>query len=149
MSNEIFMNIALNEAIKAGNKDEVPVGAVIVKDNKIIAKAYNKKEKKRSAVYHAEILALIKASKKLKSWNLNGCKIYVTKQPCLMCYGAILSSRISEIYFGAYDKKFGLEIEKYEELNTKGFNCKATVTGGILEEECSSLLTKFFKVKRS
>lgn len=145
---EEFMKAALLEANKAKQKNEVPVGAVIVKGNKIIAKSYNKKEGKRCAIYHAEILAIKKASRKLKSWNLSGCSIFITKEPCLMCYGAILSSRIDNIYFGAYDKKYGLQVEKYNELNEKGFNHKAEVVGGILEEECASILTNFFKVKR-
>ena len=145
---EKFMKLALKEAFKASMKDEVPVGAVIVKGEKIIGKAFNKKERKKCALLHAEMIAIYKASKKLKSWNLSGCKIYVTLQPCLMCYGAILSSRIDEIYFGAYDKKYGLEVEKYEELNTKGFNHKAKVTGGILEEECGAILTNYFRKKR-
>jgi len=145
---EKFMNLAIKEAKKANKKNEVPVGAIIVKDNKIISKAYNLKETKKCAVFHAEILAIKKASKKLKSWNLSGCSIFVTKEPCLMCYGAILSSRMDNIYFGAYDKKYGLEVEKYKELNEKGFNHKANVIGGVLEEKCGSLLTNFFKVKR-
>ena len=145
---EKFMEIALLEAKKAYKKDEVPVGAVIVKDGKIIAKAGNRKETKKSSIFHAEIIAINKASKKLKNWNLSGCEIYITLEPCLMCYGAILSSRIDKIYFGAYDKKYGLEVEKYKELNEKGFNHKAEVVGGILEKECSEILTKFFKVKR-
>ncbi len=143
-----YMKEAYNLALKAQKKDEVPVGAVIVKDNKIISKAYNKKERKACSVYHAEILAIMKASKKLKRWNLSGYSIFVTKQPCLMCYGAILSSRIDNIYFGAFDKKYGLEVEKYNELNEKGFNHKANVEGGILEEKCKNLLTNFFKNKR-
>ena len=143
-----FMTKALEQAYKANNKGEVPVGAVIVKDNKIISKAFNLKEVKKCAIYHAEIIAIKKASKKLKRWNLNDCSIFITLQPCLMCYGAILSSRISNIYFGAYDKKYGLEVNKYNELNSKGFNHTAKVVGGILEEECSKILTDFFKVKR-
>ncbi len=148
MIDKKFMEIALLEAMRSAKRGDVPVGAVIVKDGKIIAKAGNEKEKRKSAVFHAEILALIKAGKKLKAWNLSGCDIYVTKQPCLMCYGAILSSRIDNIYFGAYDKKYGLEVSKYEELNEKGFNFKAKVVGGIMEEKCGEILTKFFKDKR-
>lgn len=146
MNNE-FMRQALKEAQKAYNKNEVPVGAVIVSDGKILAKAFNKKESKHSATCHAEIIAINKASKKLKNWNLSGTEIYITKEPCLMCYGAIMSARIDKIYFGAYDKKYGMEVEKYLELNEKGFNHKAEILGGIMEEECSSILTKFFKVK--
>lgn len=145
---EKFMRLALFEAKKAQKKGDVPVGAVVVKDGKVVAKAKNEKEKRHSAVFHAEMLALIKSGKKLGSWNLSGCEIYVTKQPCLMCYGAILSSRIDAIYFGAFDKKYGLEVEKYEELNEKGFNHKCRIEGGILEDECAFVLTNFFKDKR-
>ena len=145
---EKFMRLALKEAEIAFKKNEVPVGAVVVKDGKVLSRAGNRKESKKSCVYHAEILAINKASKKLKTWNLSGCEIYVTLQPCLMCYGAILSSRIDKIYFGAFDKKYGLEVSKYNELNEKGFNHKAEVIGGILEKECGEILTKFFKVKR-
>lgn len=143
-----FMEAALCEAKKARKIDDVPVGAVIVKDGKIIAKAYNKKEKKKCAIYHAEIIAIQKASKKLKNWNLSGCEIYVTKEPCLMCYGAIMSARIDRIFFGAYDKKYGLEVSQYLKLNEKGFNHKAEVIGGVMQKECSEILTNFFKVKR-
>lgn len=146
---EKFMKIALKEAEKAYKKGEVPVGAVIVKDGKVISKGKNEKEKRKSAIFHAEMLAIKKAGKKLKSWNLSGCDIYITLQPCLMCYGAILSSRIDNIYFGAYDKKYGMQVENYEKLNEKGFNHKAKIVGGILEENCSEILTKFFKAKRN
>jgi len=94
---ERFMRLALKEAERAFRKNEVPVGAIIVKDGKVISRAGNRKEHKKSCVYHAEIIAINKASKKLKAWNLSGCEIYVTLQPCLMCYGAILSSRIDKI----------------------------------------------------
>ena len=143
-----FMNEAIKQAKRAFKKDEVPVGAVIVKNNKIIAKAYNLKETKKSAIYHAEIIALKKASRKLKNWNLTGCSIIITKEPCLMCYGAIMSARLDNIYFGAYDKKYGMEVSKYNELNEKGFNHKAFIKGGIKEQECSKILSDFFKVKR-
>lgn len=148
MTKEEIMQQALILAEKAQKKDEVPVGAVVVKGDKIISLAFNKKETKHCAIFHAEILAIKKACKKLKTWNLTGCSIFVTKQPCLMCYGAILSSRIDAIYFGAYDKKYGMQVEKYEELNEKGFNHKCRVEGGICEEECAKLLTNFFKDKR-
>lgn len=145
---EYFMRLALREAEKGFKKDEVPVGAVLVKDGKVLSKSFNKKETKQMATRHAEIIAIEKASKKLKNWNLTGCEIYITKEPCLMCYGAILSSRIKKICFGAFDKKYGLEVSKYKEVNEKGFNHSCEVKGGILEKECSAILSKFFKVKR-
>ena len=148
MEKEKFMKMALKEAKKCEKFDDVPVGAVIVKDGKVISKAYNQKEKCKNAVKHAEILAIEKASKKLNSWHLGDLEIYVTKQPCLMCYGALLSCRIKAIYFGAFDKKYGMQVNLYESLNEKGFNHKAIVEGGILEEECAKILTEFFKNKR-
>ena len=99
MYNEKYMEIALNEAVKAFKKGEVPVGAVIVKNNKIISKAYNKIEKNNDATAHAEIIAIKKASKKIKNWRLNGCDLYVTLYPCDMCLGAIIQSRIDNIYY--------------------------------------------------
>lgn len=142
MNKEDFMKVALNEASKCGI--DVPCGAVIVKDGKIIAKARNKKEKGKCALYHAESLAIKKASKKLKNFRLDECDIYVTKEPCIMCLGAILSARIKNLYFGAYDKKYGI-VAKVDELN---FNHKCIIEGGVLEKEASEMLTKFFKKLR-
>ena len=135
------MKQALKEAEKAYKKLEVPVGAVIVKDGKIIAKARNKKEKGKCALYHAEILAILKASRKIKNFRLDDCDIYVTKEPCIMCLGAIMSARIKNLYFGTFDKKYGV-INKIDELK---FNHKCNIEGGILERESSEVLTKFFK----
>ena len=143
-----FMKSALIEAEKARKKNEVPIGAVIVKDGKIISKGYNQREKKQNALLHAEVIAINKACKKLKSWRLNGCDIYITLEPCLMCFGAILNSRIDNIYFGAYDKS-GSSISSNNSLLEKSIlNHKLKVEGGILEEECSQILTDFFKENR-
>lgn len=145
---EKFLKLALKEAIKSYLQDEVPIGAVVVKDNKVIAKAYNTRNKTQNAINHAEVLAISKACKKLKSWRLDGCDIYVTMEPCPMCAGAILNARIKNLYFGAYDKtsKTNLleQIMQDDRLNHKTF-----VQGGILKEECSKLLTDFFKSKRN
>ena len=105
MNKEKFMIEAYKQAQIAKSKGEVPIGAVIVLDNKIIARGYNKREKTQNAVNHAEIIAINKACKKLNSWRLDNCEIYVTLEPCLMCYGAILNARIKELYFGAKDNK--------------------------------------------
>ena len=139
---EYFMKEAIKQAKKSG--EDVPIGAVIVLDGKIIAKAYNKKEKTGCAINHAEILAIIKASKIIGDFRLSNCDIYVTKEPCLMCVGAILSARIRKVYFGAYDKKYGA-IKLCMENN---FNHKCEFEGGVLEEETGEILSNFFKKLR-
>ena len=143
-----FMLEAIKLAHKAFKKDEVPVGAIVVKNNKIIAKAYNLREKKQNALLHAEIIAIQKASKKLKSWRLENCDVYGTLEPCSMCAGAIINSRLSNVYFGAYDKKSGACGSVVNLLENKNFNHNPNVVGGILEEETGLLLTTFFQNKR-
>lgn len=142
-----FMSIALKEAKKAFSKGEVPVGSVIVKDKKIISKSFNLVEKKKSQIYHAEILSILKAQKKLNDWRLNGCTIYVTVEPCLMCISAIKLSRISKLVFGCRDKKFGgvFSLVDIEKIKT---NHKIEIVEGILEEESKALLKEFFKKVR-
>ena len=143
-----FMKSALIEAEKARKKNEVPIGAVIVKDGKIISKGYNQREKKQNALLHAEVIAINKACKKLKSWRLNGCDIYITLEPCLMCFGAILNARIKNLYYGAYDKS-GSSISANATLFEKSIlNHKTNVEGGILEDDCSKILSDFFKGNR-
>ncbi len=143
-----FMSIALEEAKKAKKKNEVPIAAVVVRNGKIISKAFNNREKKQNAINHAEVLAISKACKKLKSWRLSGCSIFVTLEPCLMCFGAILNARIENVYFGAYDKSNSSITEYPELLNSSKLNHKANIEGGILEEECSQILSDFFRDKR-
>ena len=106
-SDEFFMKQAIKEAIKASLIDEIPVGCVIVKDNKIIARGYNKRETNNNSLAHAEIIAIDKACKKLNSWRLDDCKMYITLEPCIMCSGAIIQSRIKELVYGAKDERFG------------------------------------------
>lgn len=142
-----YMEAALKEAVKAYNKGDVPVGAVIVKNNKIIARAHNKKEKNNISVYHAEILAIIKACKKLKTWRLDDCELYVTLEPCLMCAGAILQSRISKIYFSTKNEKFGYVSSIDTILNSKN-NHKVEINEGIYKEKSQKMLIDFFKNKR-
>lgn len=142
-----FMREALKQARKAEKIDEVPIGAVIVKDGKIISRGYNKKESKKNSLLHAEIIAIDKACKKLQSWRLTGCTLYVTLEPCPMCAGAIMNNRISNVVFGAYDKKAG-SYGSLLNLNDFPVNHKPDVTGGILENECSSILSDFFRSKR-
>ena len=138
----IYMMEALKEANKAYKKGDVPVGCVIVCNNKIIAKAYNKKEKTNNAIAHAEILAIKKACKKLKTWRLEQCEIYITMEPCLMCSGAIVQSRINKIYYGIKNDSFGGS--KYIKI----YNKKIEIKGNIMKDECHYLIKKFFEEKR-
>lgn len=144
MNEEEYMKIALNEAKKAYNKLEVPVGAIIVKDGKIIAKAYNEKEKRKDTTKHAEILAIQKASKKLETWRLNDCEMYVTLEPCPMCAGALIQSRIKKVYIGTMDEKTGACGSVLNLLEDFKFNHKVEVEKGILKEECEKILKEFF-----
>ena len=144
-----FMKEALKEAKKAYNKLEVPVGAVIVKDGKVIARAYNKKEEKCDTTNHAEILAIKKASKKLNSWRLLNCDMYVTLEPCSMCAGALIQSRIRKVYIGALDQKTGACGSVLNLLNDYEFNHNVEVENGVLKEECETILKQFFKELRN
>ena len=144
-----YMELALNQAKKALKEDEVPVGAIIVKDNKVIAKAYNKKEQKNQPTAHAEILAITKACKKLKTWHLDDCVIYVTLEPCVMCAGALSLARLDAIYFGAFDPKTGAILQGAEVFKHKQTHHKPVIQGGINADENGKLLTDFFKAKRT
>ena len=142
-----FMKAALTEAKKAYLIDEVPVGAVIVYNNKIIARGHNTREKEQSVLGHAEINAIQKASKKVGSWRLEDCEMYVTLEPCSMCSGAIIQSRIKNLYFGAYDPKTGA-CGSVLNLFENDFNHKVNVKVGIMEDECSQIIKDFFKALR-
>lgn len=145
---EKFMKAALTEAKKAHEKDEVPVGAVIVLNNKIIARGHNLREKSNDPTMHAEISAIRKACKKNKSWRLEDATIYVTVEPCAMCAGTILWTRMKKVVYGAKDLKggaLGTSFNLYEQPN---LNHYPEVCGGVLEKECSSLIKNFFKQKR-
>ena len=143
-----FMNIAIKEALKAKAIDEVPIGCIVVKDDKVIARSFNKREKTQDPTGHAEIKTLQKAAKKLYSWRLEDCDLYVTLEPCIMCSGAIIQSRIRRVYFGAYDPKGGAFGSSINVLDANNINHHPEIIGGVLEEECSSLLTNYFKEKR-
>ena len=145
---EEFMKEALKEAKKAYKKLEVPVGAVIVKDGKIIARAHNQKETKYDTTKHAEILAIQKASKELKSWRLIDCEMYVTLEPCSMCAGAIINSRIKKVYIGAMDEKTGAVGSKLNLFRDYTFNHEVNFEVGILVDECQKILKDFFKELR-
>ena len=145
---EQFMKEALKEAKKAYNKLEIPVGAVIVKDGKIISRAHNIKEEKQDTTKHAEIIAIQKASKKLETWRLNDCEMYVTLEPCSMCAGAIIQSRIKKVYIGTMDEKTGACGSVLNLFKDFKFNHTVELETGILQEDCEKLLKDFFKTLR-
>ena len=146
--NNKFMKSALKEAEKSYDKEEIPVGAVIVKDGKIIARGYNQKETKTDTTKHAEILAIQKASKKLNSWRLIDCEMYVTLEPCSMCAGALINSRIKKVYIGASDQKTGAVGSVFNLLEDYTFNHKVEYEKGVLQDECENILKEFFKKLR-
>ena len=143
-----YMEKATELGYKACSKEEIPVGAVIVKNNKIISKAYNTRERSQVATHHAEILAIEKACKKLKTWHLEECEIYITMEPCLMCTGAIIQARIPIVYYAVNNEKFGIsnyfDIEKKVKIN----NHYIQFYGGYLKKETQSMLKVFFETKR-
>ena len=147
-NDEYYMKKAIKQAEKAALSDEVPVGAIIVKDNKIIASSYNTRETKKDALGHAEINAIKKANKKLKAWRLDGCAIYVTVEPCIMCAGALIQARVDKIVYGAKDYKGGAFASSINILEAKNINHHPEVVGGVLEEECSKIIKEYFKTKR-
>ena len=148
MKNDLeYMKIAYKEAIKAYKKNEIPVGAVIVKNNRIIAKTHNIKEKKQCCTMHAEIHAIEKASKKLKNWRLNDCTIYITMFPCPMCASAINQARIKKIVCGTTPSEINKKIT-YDILNDKKYGLPVEIEEGILDEECYTLMQNFFNEKR-
>lgn len=142
------MKEALKQAKKAASIGETPIGAVIVRDGEIIARGYNKRETKKNALLHAEVIAIDKACRKLGGWRLPRCDMYVTLEPCPMCAGAIVNSRIENVYFGAYDEKSGSAGSKTNLFEAGLFNHDVNVTGGVMETECASLLTEFFRELR-
>ncbi len=146
---EKYMRAAIREAKKAYDKEEVPIGAVIVKDGKIIARAHNLRESLKQACAHAEILAIQKACKKFDAWRLEDCDMYVTLEPCPMCAGAIINARIKNLYFGALEPKSGAAGSKLNLFSDYKFNHSVNVVSGVLEDECVDLLKDFFKMLRN
>jgi len=140
-----FMNCALREAKKALEQDEVPVGCVIVQEGRIIGRGFNQRERLQDPTAHAEVIAITAAAATLGSWRLDEAHLYVTLEPCPMCAGAIIQSRIESVYFGAYDPKAGCCGTLMNLLQDTRFNHRATVVGGILETECGELLSTFFR----
>lgn len=145
---EIYMRLALLEAKKAASEDEVPIGCVIVKDNKVISKGHNRREIKNDVTSHAEIEAIRKASKRLQDWQLIDCDLYVTIEPCLMCMGAIIQSHIRNIYYGSEDPKGGAVISSLNICDVKNLNHHPHIEGGILKSECSQIMKNYFSQKR-
>jgi len=148
MNDQDYMELAVAEAIKAREVGEVPIGAVLVCENEVIAQAFNLREALQTTASHAEMLIIDKANQKRASWRLENCTLYVTLEPCPMCAGAILQSRISRVVFGAYDPKAGSAGSLVNLLEDSRFNHQVNVLGGVLEEVCSTLLTNFFKQLR-
>ena len=143
-----FINQAYKQAMNAFKKDEVPVGAIIVKDNKIIARAYNKKESLKDPTAHAEIIAIKKACKKLNSWHLDDCVMYVTLEPCAMCAGAIIQARIKKVVYGAKSYQDGCIESATKLYQTKGFNHYPETYYFGEFEKCSKIISNYFKTKR-
>ncbi len=142
---EKFMREALRQARKAKAIGEMPVGAVIVRNGEIISRGYNKRESKKNAILHAEMIAIDRACKKLGGWRLPGCEMYVTLEPCPMCAGAILNSRIEHICFGAPDEKSGCCGTKLNLMDMNLCNFKTEVTSGVMEKECKEIIKEFFR----
>ena len=145
---EKFMKLALKEAKKAYNLGEVPIGCVIVYEGKIIGRGYNRRNTDKTTLSHAEITAIKKASKYIGDWRLEGCTLYVTLEPCQMCAGAIIQARMDRVVMGSMNPKAGCGGSLLNILESDLFNHQANVTRGVLDDECSALLTKFFKELR-
>ena len=142
---EKYMKEAIRQAKKAAALDEVPIGCVIVHEGQIIARGYNRRNTDKNTLSHAELLAIRKASKKLGDWRLEGCTLYVTLEPCQMCAGAIIQARVDRVVIGSMNPKAGCAGSVLNILEMDGFNHKAEVERGILQEECSRMLSEFFR----
>ena len=142
------MNESIRLAQKAFSEGEVPVGAIVVKNDKIIGRGYNQRERLNDPTAHAEILAITAASSTLEDWRLSDCTIYVTKEPCPMCAGAIINSRVSNLIFGAYDEEKGCCGSLYQLCGDKRLDSRTAVKGGVEEDKCTAILQEFFNLKR-
>lgn len=148
MEDEQFMKEAIKQAKKAYKQDEVPIGCVIVQNGEIIARAYNKRNKKRNPLAHAEIMAINKASKVLGDWRLEDCTMYITLEPCQMCAGAIVQARIPKVVIGSMNPKAGCAGSILNLLQVQAFNHQVELVRGVMEEECTNMLQEFFKELR-
>ncbi|MDE5984066.1 MAG: nucleoside deaminase [Eubacterium sp.] len=143
----VFMQRAVELARLSALEGEVPVGAVVVKDNEIVGEGRNRRELGKNALYHAELEAIDSACKKLGGWRLWQCELYVTLEPCPMCAGAIINARMKKVYFGAFDKKAG-SFGSIADFNAIPYNHKPEIVSGVMETECSAMLTEFFRELR-
>ena len=148
LDHEKWMQAALQQAKKALYAEEVPVGAVVIKDNLIIGRGYNQCESLHDPTAHAEIIAITSAANTLNDWRLSSCNLYVTREPCSMCAGALINARIASVVFGMYDEKAGCCGSLYQLCRDPRFNHQLTVKGGIMEEQCISLIQEFFIKQR-
>ena len=148
MNEKDYMGIALEEAKLAFSQDEVPIGAVIVRNGEILARGHNLRETTHSGIWHAEMKVIDEACRKLGTWHLDDCDLYVTLEPCPMCAGACIQSRIRNVYFGAYDPKGGSVATVQRMFRKKAYNHHPSSHGGILKEECAAILKEYFKSKR-
>ena len=143
-----FMKLALLQAQKAYEKDEIPVGAIVVKEGKVIGRGYNQREMLNDPTAHAEIIAITAAANTIEDWRLNDCMLYVTKEPCAMCAGAIINSRLKMVVFGCYDKEMGCCGSLYQLCGDTQLRNSTAVKGGIMEQECLSIIRDFFQIQR-
>lgn len=148
VTDEQYMKLAIEQAERALEKDEVPIGAIIVYQDEVIASGFNVRELSQETLSHAELIAIQQANKEIGSWRLEDCTLYVTLEPCPMCAGAIVQSRIKRVVYGAVDPKAGCAGTLMNLLDDQRFNHQVEVTSGVLEKECSLLLTNFFKALR-
>ena len=142
------MKLALLQAQKAYEKDEIPVGAIVVKEGKVIGRGYNQREMLNDPTAHAEIIAITAAANTIEDWRLNDCILYVTKEPCAMCAGAIINSRLKMVVFGCYDKEMGCCGSLYQLCGDSQLRNSTAVKGGIMEQECLSIIHDFFQIQR-
>jgi len=147
-THERFIKQAIQLAEKAGKLKEIPVGAVVVKKNNVIGRGYNQRESLKDPTAHAEIIAITAAANTIEDWRLTDCTLYVTKEPCPMCAGAIINSRLKMVIFGAYDEEKGCCGSLYQLCGDSRFGNTVTVRGGVFEEKCAEILRNFFKIKR-
>ena len=145
---EKWMKLAFREAEKAFEQDEVPIGSVVVQDGQIIGRGYNQCESLNDPTAHAEIIAITSAANTIKNWRLKGCSLYVTKEPCPMCAGALINSRIDQVIFGMYDEQEGCCGSLYQLCCDPRFKHQLTVKGGIMEDPCTLMVQEFFKKQR-
>jgi tRNA(adenine34) deaminase len=147
MTDEIFMRQALDEAIKSSRRGEVPVGAVVIRENQILSRGHNMPVTKKDSTAHAEIVAIREACRKVKSYRLPDCDLYVTLEPCTMCLGAVVQARIRRLVFGALDPKSGA-VESIMNFPFEKTNHRVEIVGGVLTEECGQILKEFFQDRR-